>query len=266
MAGRLTATGAPGGSVVRRTATVVALAAVLASSGCAKRMASSSAPNYPPGYRYTVKPGENLFRIGVAYGIPYAELARYNGIPDPHRIEAGQVVVVPNATRELPVQIITPVRAREDRPAGLEIPLGRTPFLWPVEGGRISSTFGPRGETHHDGVDIQVPEGTPVRAVRAGRVLYSDELRGYGYIVIVEHDGGYATVYAHNRTNRAAVGETVSQGQIIAEVGQSGDATSPQLHFEVRKENVARNPLFYLPKGGAEVRTAGDRSGRREGG
>lgn len=266
MAGRLTASRAVGGAVVRRAVTVVGVAALLASSGCARRGLSPSAPNYPPGYRYTVKQGENLFRIGLAYGVPYADLARYNAIPDPHRIEVGQVVVIPNGTRELPVQIITPVRAREDRPAGLEIPVGRTPFLWPVEGGRISSTFGPRGETHHDGVDIQVPEGTPVRAVRAGRILYSDELRGYGYIVIVEHDGGYATVYAHNRANRAVVGEAVSQGQVIAEVGQSGDATSPQLHFEVRKENVARNPLFYLPKGGADVRTASDRPGRREGG
>ena len=240
---------------------------LLGLAGCPRRGAipSSGSSSYPPGYRYNVKAGENLFRIGLAYGIPYRELARYNAIADPAKIEVGQVVVIPNATRELPVQIITPVKATADRPTTPDIPIGRTPFLWPVEGGSVSSRFGPRGESHHDGVDIQVPEGTPVRAVRAGRVLYSDELRGYGNIVIVEHDGGYASVYAHNRSNRVAVGDAVTQGQVIAEVGQSGDATSPQLHFEVRKDNVARNPLFFLPRGGADLRTADGRGGRREG-
>lgn len=223
----------------------------------------------PLGYRYTVKQGENLFRIGLAYGVPYRDLAQYNGIADPHKIEIGQIVVIPGATRELPVQIITPVRSRADRPPTPEIPVapvGRAAFLWPVEGGSLSSRFGPRGETHHDGIDIQAPEGTPVRAVRAGRVLYSDGLRGYGNIVIVEHDDGYASVYGHNRVNLVAVGDAVTQGQVLAEVGQSGDATSPQLHFEVRKDNVARNPLFFLPGGkAADVRTASDKRGRGEG-
>ena len=98
-------------------------------SGCPRRTPVPSAATSPPGYRYTVKTGENLYRIGLAYGVPYAELARYNGIADPHKIDAGQVVVIPNATRELPVQIITPAHARNDRPAAPEIPAGRTPFL-----------------------------------------------------------------------------------------------------------------------------------------
>jgi murein DD-endopeptidase MepM/ murein hydrolase activator NlpD len=248
-----------------RAACVVLLAVALAGCGARRRTVAASPTTLPPGYRYTVKAGENLFRIGLAYGIPYRELAAYNGIPDPAKIEVGQVVVVPNATRELPVQVITPLRAKSERPATPDIPVGRSPFLWPVEGGKISSRFGPRGETHHDGVDIQVAEGAPVRAVRAGRVIYSDELRGYGNIVIVEHDGGYATVYGHNRINRATVGEAVAQGQVIAEVGQSGDAVSPQLHFEVRKDNVARNPMFYLPRDGAAVRTAEGRPARGDG-
>jgi murein DD-endopeptidase MepM/ murein hydrolase activator NlpD len=208
---------------------------VLAVAGCG-----------PTQFRHQVKPGENLYRIGKAYGIDYREIARVNGIGDADRLEVGQRLVVPNATRELPVQTITPVRAREDRPAAAELPADRHAFIWPVEG-TIASTFGPRGETHHDGVDIAAPAGTAVRAARSGRVLYSDELRGYGILLIIDHGEGYVTVYAHNRANRVATGDIVRQGDTVAEVGASGDSTQPSLHFEVRKDNFARNPIFYLP-------------------
>jgi lipoprotein NlpD len=201
----------------------------------------------PASFRHRVKPGENLYRIGKAYGVDHRELARLNGIADADRLEVGQRLAVPNATRELPVQTITPVRARDERPAVAELPADRHPFVWPVEG-TMASTFGPRGETHHDGVDIAAPAGTAVRAARGGRVLYSDDLRGYGNLLIIDHGEGYATVYAHNRANRVTTGDVVRQGQLVAEVGESGDSTRPSLHFEVRKDNVARNPVFYLPR------------------
>lgn len=200
----------------------------------------------PAVFRHRVKPGENLYRIGKAYGVDYRELARANGIDDADRIEVGQRLVVPNATRELPVEVITPVRARDDQPVPAELPPDRAPFIWPLEG-TIVSTFGPRGESHHDGVDIAAAVGTPVRAARGGRVLYSDELRGWGNLLIVDHGDGYATVYAHNRANRVATGAVVRQGDVIAEVGDTGDSSRPSLHFEMRKDNVARNPIFYLP-------------------
>jgi murein DD-endopeptidase MepM/ murein hydrolase activator NlpD len=111
----------------------------------------------------------------------------------------------------------------------------------------VTSEFGPRGEAHHDGVDISTPEGTPVRAARAGHVLYSDRLRGYGNLIIVEHGDGYATVYAHNRDNHARTGDAVRQGEVIAAVGRTGTTSGPNLHFEIRRHNVARNPLYYLP-------------------
>src|SRR4029077_8074643 len=154
---------------------------------------------------------ETLYRIGQAYGVPSETLAHLNGIKDKDRIEVGQLIVIPHARRELPVGVITPERARDDRPAPPELPRGASPFLWPVESGVLTSPFGRRGDTHHDGIDISTPEGTPVRAARAGRVLYSDRLRGYGNLVIVAHDDGYATVYAHNRENRASAGATVRQ-------------------------------------------------------
>jgi len=222
---------------VRGGGRVAVVVAVLAAVGCAG----------PAGLRHQVRPGENLYRIGKAYGVGYQELARLNGLHDANRIEVGQVIVIPHATRELPVGVITPERARADRPAARELPVGPTPFVWPVSGATIISTFGPRGEGHHDGIDLSCPEGTPVRAVRAGRVLYADTLRGYGNLIIVEHDAGYATVYAHNRENRVHAGDAVRQGDVIATVGESGKTAGPNLHFEVRQDNVARNPLYYLP-------------------
>ena len=157
------------------------------------------------------------------------------------------MLVVPEAKRAVPVRVVTPERARGDRPAPPEVPPGAVPFLWPVEGGRLASAFGPREASHHDGIDISAPVGTPVRAARDGRVLYSDTLRGYGNLIILEHDGGYATVYAHNRENRADLGDVVRQGEQIASVGETGKTSGPNLHFEIRKDNVARNPIYFLP-------------------
>ena len=199
------------------------------------------------GLRHRVEPGETLYRIGQAYGVSHQALARANGIDDADRIEVGQVLVVPEAKRAVPVRVVTPERARSDRPAPPEVPPGAVPFLWPVEGGRLSSAFGPRDASHHDGVDISAPVGTPVRAARDGRVLYSDTLRGYGNLIILEHDGGYATVYAHNRENRADLGDVVRQGEQIATVGETGKTSGPNLHFEIRKDNVARNPIYFFP-------------------
>jgi murein DD-endopeptidase MepM/ murein hydrolase activator NlpD len=209
----------------------------------------------PTAFHHRVRSGENLYRIGKAYGVDYRELARVNGIDKADRIEVGQEIVIPNATRELPVEIITPTRAREDRPAAADLPADRSPFIWPVDGG-IASAFGPRGETHHDGIDIAAPAGTPVHAARGGRVLYADELRGYGNLLIIDHGEGYATVYAHNRINEVVSGAIVRQGDVIALVGDSGESSEPGLHFEVRQDNVARNPIFYLPPRRTGVRGA----------
>ncbi len=201
----------------------------------------------PASLRHRVERGETLYRIGKAYGVSSEELARRNRITDPAHLEVGQMLIIPHATHPLPVRVITPDQARADRPAAGDLPSGLSPFAWPVAGGIVSSEFGPRGQTHHDGIDIRCAEGTPVRAARAGRVLYADRLRGYGNLVIVEHEGGYATVYAHNRENRVTVGTMVRQGDTIAACGDTGKTSGANLHFEVRKDNVARNPLFYLP-------------------
>jgi murein DD-endopeptidase MepM/ murein hydrolase activator NlpD len=121
-------------------------------------------------------------------------------------------------------------------------------LLWPVEG-RVLSGFGNRRATHvHQGLDLGVPRGTPVRAAAAGRVVYSGRMRGYGNVVIIAHENRIETVYAHNRSNRVGKGERVGRGQLIAESGASGNATTPHLHFEVRENRRARDPLRYLPR------------------
>lgn len=120
-------------------------------------------------------------------------------------------------------------------------------LLWPASGS-VSSRFGPRGNAHHDGIDIAAPEGTPIRAALDGTVVYVGVLRGYGKVVILSHDDGLTTVYAHNSKNLVSHGARVRRGTVIASVGQTGRTTGPNLHFEVRKNNRARDPMAYLPK------------------
>ena len=192
--------------------------------------------------------GENLFRIGKAYDIPYRELAEINRLEDPNQLRAGQKVFIPGATRQLPVEIITPSTASLKPPSPADSrERSREGLIWPVTGS-ITSEFGPRGATFHDGIDISAPEGSPIRAVDSGEVMYTDQIRGYGNIIIIRHGGGIVSVYAHNRRNDVAENQKVAQGETIAEVGSTGRVTAPHLHFEVRRDNVAENPLNYLPQ------------------
>jgi len=120
-------------------------------------------------------------------------------------------------------------------------------LAWPIEG-PVSSTFGPRGKTHHDGIDIAVPKGTPVRAAGGGVVIFTGQLRGYGNTVILEHSAGLTTVYAHLASIVPTTGARVRRGEPIGTVGETGRTTGPNLHFEVRRNRVARDPLAFLPE------------------
>jgi murein DD-endopeptidase MepM/ murein hydrolase activator NlpD len=114
----------------------------------------------------------------------------------------------------------------------------------------VTSGFGMRHGTMHDGVDIAAPIGTPVRAADAGVVVFAGRLNGYGNTVIVRHSDNYVTVYGHNSRNLVAEGAGVARGQSIAEIGTSGRTSGPNLHFEVRYDNLAYDPLSYLPPPG----------------
>ncbi len=148
--------------------------------------------------------------------------------------------------------------------ANTRIQSGRTPelargpaprFDWPVLGGVVSSGFGMRNGVMHDGVDIATPVGTPVHAAADGRVIYAGRFRGYGNVVILEHSNHYVTVYGHNAANKVHEGQMVLRGQVISKVGTTGRTTGPNLHFEVRHNNVASNPLRYLPPLGSTIGT-----------
>src|SRR5215212_843196 len=120
-------------------------------------------------------------------------------------------------------------------------------FRWPVKG-RVISKFGSKpGGARNEGINIAVPEGTSVRAADGGVVAYAgNELKGYGNLVLIRHDGGWVTAYAHNRQLFVKRGDTVRRGDVIAKAGQTGSVESPQLHFELRKGATAVDPLKYL--------------------
>ncbi len=128
--------------------------------------------------------------------------------------------------------------------------LGTGRFMWPVPHFyKVSSSYGPRGVRHHDGIDIPAPKGTPIVAVDDGVVVYSDDgVRGYGNMIVLAHGEDIFTVYAHNKKNKVDKGDKVKRGEEIALVGNTGRSTGPHLHFEIRVKNKVRNPAQYLSK------------------
>ncbi|MGH2999618.1 MAG: M23 family metallopeptidase, partial [Gaiellaceae bacterium] len=119
-------------------------------------------------------------------------------------------------------------------------------FIWPVQG-PITSPFGPRWGSFHPGIDIGVPEGTPIHAAAAGTVIYCGWEEGYGNFVVIDHHNGLATAYGHQSRIAVSCNENVSQGQIIGYSGCTGYCTGPHLHFEVRVNGTPVDPLGYLP-------------------
>ena len=120
-------------------------------------------------------------------------------------------------------------------------------FRWPVRGKVITSYGAKTNGKANDGINLAVPEGTPVKAAEDGVVAYSgNELKGYGNLVLVRHSNGYVTAYAHASELLVKRGDTIKRGQIIAKSGQSGEVGSPQLHFEIRKGSSPVDPLQFL--------------------
>jgi lipoprotein NlpD len=218
---------------------------------------------------YVVKKGDTLYSIALEHGADYREVALWNRLDDPTKISVGQTLrVVP--PQEAAVQI---GRARlpergEARPLDLPAPQGqgRTPapvqagkapalkpqpeatapaadFIWPVRGKVIAGFAEPRRK----GIDIDGKLGDPVIAAAAGRVTYTGTgIPGLGKLVVIKHDNGFITVYAHNKDILVKEQQSVRRGQKIAEVGAT-DADRPKLHFQIRKGSAAVDPIRYLP-------------------
>jgi len=119
-------------------------------------------------------------------------------------------------------------------------------FRWPAKG-RIIQTFGDKGGVKSTGINISVPEGTPIKAAEAGTVAYAgNEVKGFGNLVMVRHSDGWVSVYANASEIKVKRGDVIKRGQVIALSGQSGDVSAPQLHFELRKGSVPVDPVEHL--------------------
>jgi murein DD-endopeptidase MepM/ murein hydrolase activator NlpD len=167
-----------------------------------------------------------------------------------HRQASQRHPVVPGPGPAYRSDPVSPTEPRLQASASMPDPLSEAMIL-PVVG-RLSSHYGERSDPltgevkFHHGIDITSPIGTEIRAALPGMVTFSGWQQGYGQTIILSHDNGYITQYAHNSANLAHVGEHVGRGQPIALVGQSGRATGPHVHFEVRNDGGALDPVLLL--------------------
>ncbi len=176
-----------------------------------------------------MRPGDNLYRIALEHGLDYRELASWNGISQPERLQVGTVL-----------RLRPPATPSAD--AWAEEPPPR--WIWPVRG-VILAQFDERAG--RKGIQIAASHGTPVLAAAAGQVVYAGQaLRGYGKLTIVRHGGRMLSVYAHQSSILVQEGERVAQGQKIGEVGDT-DAQRMMLHFEIRVQGRPVDPMRYLP-------------------
>lgn len=220
---------------------------------------------------YVVKPGDTLYKIARANNVDMESVKRWNNLTDPNQISVGQVLKMSGGTGG--GTQVTPVASAKPQPRPLdqpETPIATTPspdatptappapvevkpttraadasvinWAWPA-GGPIVQTFNASSK----GIDISGALGDPITAAADGLVKYSGNgVRGLGNLIIVEHQNGFITAYAHNRALLVKTGQNVKRGAKIAELGQS-DTTSPRLHFEIRRQGTPVDPMQYLP-------------------
>ena len=234
---------------------------------------------------HVVNRGDSLLGIAHRNHVPVAALARANNLDPSAKLKLGMKLNVPGAKTAAVAPAAQPVAVAAAQPAAalpatklaavtgdsqqkarlaqattpLETPSAETPvkaaeatgavptFRWPVRGKVITSYGAKTNGKANDGINLAVPEGTPVKAAEDGVVAYSgNELKGYGNLVLVRHANGYVTAYAHASELLVKRGDTIKRGQIIAKSGQSGEVGSPQLHFEIRKGSTPVDPLQFL--------------------
>jgi murein DD-endopeptidase MepM/ murein hydrolase activator NlpD len=198
-------------------------------------------PENPPGHWYVVGAGETLELIAHAAGVPLEDIRELNGIERDDQVKPGTLLFV--LTGPPPGEPPPP-------PPGGDPAAPRQPLRWPLTTIPvvIGSPFGARWGKPHEGIDLPAPIGTPVFAAADGRVVYAGSaIRGYGNLIVIKHAGDLLTAYAHNSVLLVSQGQPVRAGDRIALVGQSGHATGPHLHFEVRSGQIPRDPMTYLP-------------------
>jgi murein DD-endopeptidase MepM/ murein hydrolase activator NlpD len=215
-------------------------------------------PETPPGSWYVVSRGETLDDIAKRAGVPGEDILELNGLARAEDVKPGRLIFV-LAPQGLPPDARTapaPAPSSSSAPGAVAVGSGGegAALRWPLANVAqfVGSPFGARGGRSHEGIDLPAPTGTPVLAAAGGDVVYAgDGIRGYGNLVVLQHPGDMLTVYAHNSALFVAQGQTVRAGERIALVGQTGHATGPHLHFEVRQGQIPRDPMPYLPQPGA---------------
>ena len=223
----------------------------------------------PQGRLHTVRSGEYLALIAKRYRSDAFAIARINRIRAPYTIYPGQKLRIPRSaggrvevasappSGSRPTPNASPsVKVTPTRPSvtsSAKTPVPKPPrrsggkFSWPVEG-KLISGYGTKDKgLHNDGINIAAPRGTTVKASENGVVAYAgNEIRGFGNLLLIKHDGGWVTAYAHNDQLLVKRGDKVSKGQKISKVGSTGSVSQPQLHFELRKGSTAVDPHKYL--------------------
>ena len=234
-----------------RLAAICAVLLILVSLGCRHTTRGPSARGVRYGQRgvyHTVKRHQTFWRICKTYGVDMEQVARINGISDKTKIEVGQRIFIPGATKVLKVDIYVEDVTAAEQVTAVTYEKGR--FVWPVKG-QVTASFCAKETTanrRHDGIDISALTGTVVQAADSGKVVYSDnKMRGYGNLIIIEHQDHFFTIYAHNEENLVKEEVLVKQGDAIAKVGKTGSATGPHLHFEIRKGSEPLDPMQFLP-------------------
>ena len=143
--------------------------------------------------------------------------------------------------------VATETKEIEEATKSADATSGLPTFRWPVRGRVIAGYGAKTSGKQNDGINVAVPEGTPVKAADDGVVTYAgNELKGYGNLVLIKHNNGYVTAYAHTSELLVKRGDTIKRGQIIAKSGQTGEVQSPQLHFEIRKGSTPVDPTQFL--------------------
>ncbi|MFW5988568.1 MAG: peptidoglycan DD-metalloendopeptidase family protein, partial [bacterium] len=182
------------------------------------------------GILYRVSPGESLESIARKFDLEAEIIMKDNNLKDSSGLKIDQNLILRGAKPEFSYQ------DRLDQK-----------FMYPINT-RITSYYGPRWGRMHEGLDFAAPMGSPIRAVSSGRVVYSGWATGYGYVVIIQHQKGLRTLYAHNSKLLVREGESVGKGEVIARSGNTGNSTGPHLHFEVQVNGRPENPLDYINK------------------
>lgn len=213
---------------------------------------------------HTVRRGDSVARLATQYRVPRQGIVSGNRLATPHTLTVGQRLSIPGcragkapphgpeppAAVELDNGLLLARVGPRHIPTRLflavpEFDRETVDFSWPVDG-PILSGFGKRRSSWHAGIDIKADRGTPVLAAAAGTVVFSGWAASYGRTVKIRHAHGFISIYAHTNENMVKTGDEVAAGAVIAIVGQTGRASTPHLHFEIRRDGMAYNPVYLL--------------------